>query len=442
VLFRSIPVTKFEMYNFIGITLLMGLVKKPTIASYWCSDGLLSTPAFRRFMSRDRYMLLMKFFHFVNNDNAPDPHDRNRDRLFKIRPLIDDLNEKFCRFYTPDQVVALDESLILWKGRLLFKQYLPAKRKRFGIKIYNVCESTGYTYRFRVYTGAQDSANDIEATLPPEAATMNKTEKLTLYMMLPLLGTGHSLYVDNFYTSPRLFQLLHENFTNCCGTMRKNRVSAAVRDFRLPKGGSKTFQCGQLQCTKFVDKNDVFMLSTIHAAGTTEVPVRGRNRGTIHKPNSALQYNRNMGAVDKMDQLLQPYSATRKSLKWYRKLAIHFLQVSMLNAFVLYKVGQAGTKTYLQFQQAVLEGLLTEPQNAPAAAQRENDDASRLTEKHFPMHIPPTEKKANPTKRCRVCHARGLRKESRFLCNDCPSKPGLCLDNGCYRVYHTSENYN
>lgn len=434
-----VPVTKDDMLRFLGLTLLMGLMRKPCIDLYWSKDELFRTPIFARVMTRERYQIILRFLHFVDNDYAPDSLDKDRDRLFKIRPLIEHLNEKFCTIYTPDQNIALDESLILWKGRLLFKQYLPAKRKRFGIKVYNLCESSGYTYRFRVYTGAQDPAHDIQNVLPSDTVSFNKTEKLTIFMMLPLLNGGYTLYVDNWYTSLNLFQYLHANSTNACGTMRSNRVPEAVRNLKLSKGESRTLQCGELQCTKFVDKKDVYILSTIHKPGTTERRVRGRNQKAIHKPNSVLDYNLNMGAVDRMDQLLQPYSATRKTMKWYRKLAIHFIQVSMLNAFVLYKRAKGGDKSYLQFQHDVVKSMISHER--PCEVQDEvDDDGVRLLERHFIIHIPPTEKKHNPMKRCRVCHVNGIRRESRFHCNKCPTKPGLCIDR-CFERYHTQDNY-
>lgn len=54
-------------------------------------------------------------------------------------------------------------------------------------------------------------------------------------------------------------------------------------------------------------------MSTLHKHDTTERHIRGCYRTTIQKPNSILDYSLSMGAVDKMDQLLQPYSGTRKS---------------------------------------------------------------------------------------------------------------------------------
>ena len=135
----------------------------------------------------------------VNNEDAK--NTPTKDRLSKLRSLLDDLAEKFMKFYTPFQSIALDESLLLYKGRLLFRQYLPAKRSRFGIKIYSVCDQNGYVFRFRVYTGATDTPNDIESQLPDNAkSNLTKTDQLVIYMMLPILNKGYSLYVDNSYS--------------------------------------------------------------------------------------------------------------------------------------------------------------------------------------------------------------------------------------------------
>ena len=81
----------------------------------------------------------------------PDRTEPNPDKLFKIRPHVDHLFEKFQEIYTPSKNVCIYESLLLWKGRLHFKQYIPLKRSRFGIKLVILYEDGRYTYRFRVY---------------------------------------------------------------------------------------------------------------------------------------------------------------------------------------------------------------------------------------------------------------------------------------------------
>ena len=45
--------------------------------------------------------------------------------------------------------LSIDESLMLWKGRLGWRQYIPSKRARYGIKSYEICDSqSGYIWIF------------------------------------------------------------------------------------------------------------------------------------------------------------------------------------------------------------------------------------------------------------------------------------------------------
>ena len=55
--------------------------------------------------------------------------------------------------YNPTEHLAADELIVLYKGRVVFRQYIPNKHKRFGIKIYKLCDSLGYTYDMSVYLG-------------------------------------------------------------------------------------------------------------------------------------------------------------------------------------------------------------------------------------------------------------------------------------------------
>ena len=81
----------------------------------------------------------------------------------KIRPVIDHFGAAFVQAYVPGREVAVDESLIAFKGRLIFRQYVSSKHARYGVKLYRLCESTsGYTYKFCVY-GRRDSRIE-----PPE----------------------------------------------------------------------------------------------------------------------------------------------------------------------------------------------------------------------------------------------------------------------------------
>ncbi|CAN2391880.1 RING [Pristimantis euphronides] len=148
------PVDAVELRKFWGLTLYMGLVKKPTIRAYWSTDLLYHTSLFRVVMPRTRYEAIQKFIHYNDNSQCPSRDDPQYDRLYKIRPVLEHFNAKFAQAYTPEKNISIDESLVHFRGRLKFRQYLPSKRARYGIKVYKLCESTsGYTFKFRIYEG-------------------------------------------------------------------------------------------------------------------------------------------------------------------------------------------------------------------------------------------------------------------------------------------------
>ena len=51
--------------------------------------------------------------------------DENFDRLWKIRDLFEILNDTFSKFYYPSENLAIDEVIVPFKGRVIFKQYIP-----------------------------------------------------------------------------------------------------------------------------------------------------------------------------------------------------------------------------------------------------------------------------------------------------------------------------
>ena len=59
--------------------------------------------------------------------------------------------------YIPGSVVTIDETMVPWQGRLSFKQYIPGKAHKYGVKIYKLAATNGYTWNYIIYTGQQDS---------------------------------------------------------------------------------------------------------------------------------------------------------------------------------------------------------------------------------------------------------------------------------------------
>jgi hypothetical protein len=53
----------------------------------------------------------------------------------KMRTIFDMLNDAYAKYYSLTEHLAVDEIIVFFKGRVVFKQYIPKKHKCFGIKV-------------------------------------------------------------------------------------------------------------------------------------------------------------------------------------------------------------------------------------------------------------------------------------------------------------------
>ena len=111
----------------------------------------------------------------------------------------------------------MDESLVLFKGRVYFRQYIKTKCADFGLKLYGSTTSDGITLDILMY--CDTSMFFLEGN---EHEDMPATGRIPVELMKPLLNKEHALYTDNFHKSPMLASILLQNQTYFCGTVKKN----------------------------------------------------------------------------------------------------------------------------------------------------------------------------------------------------------------------------
>ena len=185
------------MRQFIALQVLTGIVKKTQISQHWSTDPFLRSTIFNKVITRNRFQSITKFLHF-NNNSKYDIRDPTRDRLYKVRPLVECLVGKFKAAYTPDKNLLIDEELLLWKGRMGFKQYIPNKRSRFDIKMFSLCDVSGYLLNSFVYLGKETIMSNEEQEYIKK---LGKSVAVVPKVKRDLYGKGYHLYVDNWYTS-------------------------------------------------------------------------------------------------------------------------------------------------------------------------------------------------------------------------------------------------
>jgi hypothetical protein len=123
--------TRAEMEVFLGLLFHMGTVKLNHMNDYWRKDNLIDLKCISAYMSRDRFQGILQALHFAKIVRVDEPVPE--DRLHKIRPQITLFINSMSEIYSPNKELSLDESMVLWRGRLQFRQYMPGKRHKYGI---------------------------------------------------------------------------------------------------------------------------------------------------------------------------------------------------------------------------------------------------------------------------------------------------------------------
>ncbi|XP_068094365.1 piggyBac transposable element-derived protein 4-like [Hyperolius riggenbachi] len=303
------PVTRDDIWLFLGLIFLQGLVGKPLQKWYWSTNRMIATPFFSCVMPEYRFSLIMKFLHFANNQDF-DEATHPAPKLKKIWDIYQMMVGNFRDAYTPDRDVTVDESLMAYKGRLSWVHFIASKRARFGIKSLMLCEAkSGYIWNSIVYTGKG-------TTFGPQFSEYGLATSSVLTLIEPLLDQGYCLTTDNFYTSPELCDYLIQHKTDCYGTIRPNwrQLPPAFSARRLKKGEIIAWQKGKMMALWWKDKRDVCILSTVHNAATVHTTTRGNKE--VDKPQAIVDYNNHtMGGVDRADAAMTFYSAVRKQQK-------------------------------------------------------------------------------------------------------------------------------
>ena len=235
-----------EMKEFLGLMILMGIIQKPSISSY------------------------------------------------RSMNIVDSLLNHFQSIYYPEKQLSIDEAMVLWCGRLVFRQYIPGKRHKYGVKLYLLYVFSGYVINALVYCGKLDPI-----------AGFGHSEAVVFKLMERYMDLGHELFVDSFYTSVPLAKALLKQKTLLCGTLQRSRkhIPDSVVSAKLKKGEVIRRRHGQIVVLKWYDKRDVLMLTTFYDGKVIECNKRNRKGEPVHKPNCVLSYNDYMYGVDRCDQL-------------------------------------------------------------------------------------------------------------------------------------------
>ncbi|XP_046681368.1 piggyBac transposable element-derived protein 4-like [Homalodisca vitripennis] len=350
-----VPTTNNEVKVFLGINILMGIKRLPSYRDYWSADPAIRDPFISSAMTVNRFGWFLTNLHLNDNTNMPNRQDPAYDKLFKIRPFLDTLSRTFLESYQPKEFQSVDESMIRFKGRSTLKQYMPLKPVKRGYKVWVRADESGFICEFQIYTGRLRDGR--AEKLLGERVVRDLTEKI--------VGENHKVYFDNFFSSMDLLKVLQSQKIQACCTVRKDRVNLPkfFNKDQIMRRGDSDVRCtlAGLVCVKWMYKKPVIFASNYHDPNEKSSVKRKLKNGTkVDVPSTTLvsDYNKHMGYVDKADQLKKCYQIDRRSRKWWHRIFFHFLDVCIVNSYIMFSQQSEGaTLSLKQFQDQLITKL-------------------------------------------------------------------------------------
>lgn len=405
------------LHAYFGLLLLSGVYRSygECVTKLWNQET--GRPIFRATMSLKMFKRIHGCIRFDDREqrmaNTASTSTSVRDKLAPIRNVYDKWNHNLKAVYTPGKNITVDEQLVPYRGRCPFRQYIPSKPAKYGIKIWVLCDSKSwYAYNTQIYVGRNRNAT-------PER---NLGRRVVLDLVEGL--SDRNVTCDNFFTSYELAEDLHNNRMTILGTIRKNRteIPSVLLDMRQkPIYHTEVVYEHKLQAVmlSYVPRRYRFvtLLSTYHNV------VSINENSEQKKPNIIEDYNKTKSGVDTMDQMVATYTCKRKVNRWPMAVFCNMLDVSALNAFVTFIAlfpNWKNSKTNHNIRRRLfIEELglnLVEKQITKRKKQPQSNDASSVIQRIREIrHLPSTSKRG----RCYICTYKNNKNLFATRCEKC-----------------------
>lgn len=244
-------------------------------------------PVFRGTMSRKRFQLIATKLRF--DDKLTRARQLRENKLAAFWPIWEPWVQRLSLLFNPGPDVCVDEQLVAFKGRCGFRQYMPNKPARYGIKIWALVDvPTSYAWNMKIYSGKEGASRE---TGQGKRVVLHLTEGLE----------GHTVTKDSFFTTDELGAELLRRKMAMVGTVRKSKPELPPQLVTL---------------IRREERSSVFAHTDTHTA-VSYVPKKGKNvvlMSTKHreaaisqeahkKPEIILDYKRCKGGVDNLDKV-------------------------------------------------------------------------------------------------------------------------------------------
>lgn len=417
-----------EIKAFIGLLILSG-VKKANHLNFkemWSNDGM-GLEIFTATMTYNRFNFLIRCLRF--DDLQTRDERKTFDKMAHIRDFWTSFTNNCKERYRPSELLTIDEKLEPFRGRCSFKQYIPNKPAKYGMKIFAIVDAKSfYTLNMELYVGQQ-----------PEGPFKknNSPQDIVLRLIGTYFNTGRNLTTDNWYTSFPLSKILLDHKITMVGTLRKNKSEIPNQFLPNKFRPEKTSLFGFTKTTTIVSYvpkkgKSVILLSTHHHNNSIDP-----SSEDDLKPEIITFYNSTKGGVDTVDQMCGTYSVARRTRRWPMVVFFACLNVAGINSMIIFMSKGYNVTSRREFLKNLGLSLLIDhlkirsqqdhlPRTLKSLIMKyvdvqtdDTQDVSSQAARRSRCSFCPRQKDRKVRARCSQCKRPVCIDHSKFLCHEC-----------------------
>jgi len=189
------------------------------------------------------------------------------------------------------------------------------------------------------------------------------------------------------------------------------------------------------------------IVSTVHKGSQSTFCYRSGKVGgayrrqRVKQPRAVADYNKYMKGVDLSDQLISNYNVLRKTDKFCKTLFFHFIDISVVNAYILFEevskqypkvpeLQRSAGYGQLEFREELVRQIAGMSDREEVPLGRYNQPPRHRSENRCSGQPEYSEK----CKGCRTCYQKGLGQVKGYLmCDLCQNYFCLNKDHNCFK---------
>lgn len=408
------PIDIIELKALIGLLYMSGLLRSSrlNVNELWDQNGF-GVERFWLTMSKHRFLFLMRCVHFADqkiNDQSNGPEG-----LGDIKEVMDIFVNRCQVMYNPSECVTIGEMLISFRGSCPFKQYVPSKSKRYGIKLFALVDSKmPYTKNLEIDVG-QEPEGQYRIGVPHAQDVVER-------LINPISGTSRNVTCDKRFTSFELISSLLKNhqLTSVCGVRKtKSELPKQFVNARTRSPHSTLYAYGEdVTILSYIPEKDKCIVVASTMNNTNDIHLSSKT--PIHEPELISFYNATRTSVNTIEQYCSTYDVSRFTKRWPMIIFFSFLNIGAINSYLIYLQNNSGDNLFRRSYLKQLAIALTQDHLKRRAMQKNVPPEVRQRRKEV-AGIVDDEPKGDPSnpnvrKKCFQCQNRS---KTRFFCKYC-----------------------